>query len=401
MRKTLGNIWDAIRNPSLKGDKVIWVIIFFLSLVSLLVVYSSTGTLAYKVRGGNTSYYLIKQLMLLGGCFVIMYAVHKIPFSVYSSSANVVLIISIGFLILAKFIGTNLNDASRWIAIPGIGFNFQPSELAKLALILHVSRSLSRYQSEEGCKKEALLYIIIPVLIVCFLIFLDDFSTSLLLGGICYLLMFIGRVAYKYLLGMIGSVVVVLALLIALAPVLPSIGRVQTVRSRIVNFFDEDEAKANNSQNYQVEQAKIAVVTGGVFGRGPGNSNQRNFLPHPYSDFIYAIILEEMGWIGGFVILILYLFLMYRAGLIVRKCNRTFPAFLVVGLALSIVFQALTNMAVSVNLIPVTGQPLPLVSMGGTSLIFTSAAFGMILSVSNWVNQEEKLNEQKLNEAEN
>ena len=381
------------KNLNLRGDKTIWIIIFFLSMISLLVVYSSTGTLAYKVRGGNTSYFFIKQLLLLGGCFFIIYVVHRIPYTVYSSSANIVLIISIGLLILAKLVGTNLNDASRWITIPGIGFNFQPSELAKLALILHVSRTLSRYQAEDSCKKEAFLKVIIPVGIVCLLIFLDDFSTSVLLGGVCYLLMFIGRVAKKYLFGSVGVVLGLVIMLIVLAPLLPSIGRVQTVRSRIVNFFDKDEANVNNSQNYQVEQAKIAVVSGGIFGKFPGNSTQRNFLPHPYSDFIYAIILEEMGWIGGFVILAFYLILMYRAGLIVRKCNRTFPAFLVIGLALSIVFQALTNMAVSVNLIPVTGQPLPLVSMGGTSLIFTSAAFGMILSVSNWVNEEAKLNE--------
>ena len=386
-----------LKNLHLRGDKVIWIIIFLLSMISLLVVYSSTGTLAYKVKGGNTSYFFIKQLILLGGCFFIIYVVHRIPFKVYSSSANLVLVVSIGLLILAKFIGTNLNDASRWITIPGIGFNFQPSELAKLALILHVSRTLSRYQAEKGCKDEAFWHVIIPVGIVCGLIFLDDFSTSALLGGVCYLLMFIGRIARKYMLGTVGFALGVVIMLIVLAPMLPSIGRVQTVRSRIVNFFDKDENSVNNNQNYQVEQAKIAVVSGGVFGKGPGNSDQRNFLPHPYSDFIYAIILEEMGWIGGFLILAFYLFLMYRAGVIVRKCNRTFPAFLVIGLTLSIVFQALTNMAVSVNLIPVTGQPLPLVSMGGTSLIFTSAAFGMILSVSNWVNEEER----KLNEAEN
>jgi cell division protein FtsW len=390
------------KNFHLKGDRVIWVIILFLSMISLLVVYSSTGTLAYKVKGGNTSYFFLKQLFLLGFCFLIIYVVHRINFKVYSSLANLVLVVSIGLLILAKLVGTNLNEASRWITIPGIGFNFQPSELAKLALILHVSRTLSRYQSETSCKKEAFLHIIIPVGIVCLLIFLDDFSTSLLLGGVCYLLMFIGRVAKKYLLGSMGVVLGLVITLIVLAPLLPSIGRLQTVRNRIVNFIDKDEDNPDNGQNYQVEQAKIAVVSGGVFGKAPGNSTQRNFLPHPYSDFIYAIILEEMGWIGGFFILSCYLILMYRAGLIVRKCNRTFPALLVIGLMLSIVFQALTNMAVSVNLIPVTGQPLPLVSMGGTSLIFTSAAFGMILSVSRWVKEEELLNEQEnLNEAEN
>jgi len=387
---------SLLKNLSLRGDKVIWIIILLLSMISLLVVYSSTGTLAYKVKGGNTSYFFIKQLFLLGGCFCIMYVVHRIPHRFYSGFANITLVVSIGLLILAKLIGTNLNDASRWITIPGIGFNFQPSELAKLALILHVSRTLSRYQGKDGCKNEAFLHLIIPIGVVCGLIFLDDFSTSVLLGGICYLLMFIGRVAKKYMLGTVGAVLIVLVLLIAAAPLLPSVGRIQTVRSRIENFFG-DEKNVNNSQNYQVEQSKIAVVSGGIIGKGPGNSTQRNFLPHPYSDFIYAIILEEMGWTGGFSILAFYLFLLYRGGLIVRKCTRTFPAFLVIGLTLSIVFQALTNMAVSVNLIPVTGQPLPLVSMGGTSLIFTSAAFGMILSVSNWANEEEK----RLNEAEN
>ena len=396
MQTWLGRIWNQLKSPKLKGDKVIWIIILFLSLISLLVVYSSTGTLAYKVRGGNTSYFFLKQLFLLGGCFFIIYVVHAMPHRFYSSLANMVLIISIGMLILAKLIGTNLNEASRWITIPGIGFNFQPSELAKLALILHVSRTLSRFQDKKGCSNEAFLHLFAPIGIVCFLIFLDDFSTSLLLGGICYILMFIGRVTYKYLLGSVAAILLVLILLIALAPVLPSVGRVQTVRNRIENFFNEEKS-INNNQNYQVEQAKIAVVSGGVFGKGPGNSTQRNFLPHPYSDFIYAIILEEMGWVGGFGILSFYLFLLYRAGIIVRKCSRTFPAFLVIGLTLSIVFQALTNMAVSVNLIPVTGQPLPLVSMGGTSLIFTRAALGMILSVSNWVNEEEK----RLNEAEN
>jgi cell division protein FtsW len=390
MRRLLNLDWR------LKGDKVIWVIILLLSLFSLMVVYSSTGTLAYKVKGGNTSYFLIKQMVLLAVCYGIIYGVHKLPYRFYSSMANLILALSVGLLILAKFVGTNLNDASRWLTIPGIGFNFQPSELAKLALILHISRTLSKYQTDKGCDYEAFWRVLRPVGVICFLIFLEDFSTSALLGFVCLILMFIGRIAKKYLLRLIGVMMVSVVLLVAAAPALPSIGRLQTVHSRVANFFDKERSE-NNHQNYQVEQAKIAVVVGGVFGKGPGNSTQRNFLPHPYSDFIYAIILEELGWFGGFGILALYLFLIYRAGVIVRKCNRTFPAFLVIGLTLSILFQALTNMAVSVSLIPVTGQPLPLVSMGGTSLIFTSAAFGMILSVSNWANEEEK----RLNEEAN
>jgi len=379
-----------ISNFRLQGDKVIWIIIFLLSIISLLVVYSSTGTLAYKVKGGNTSYFFMKQLFLLLGCYIIIWVTHKIPYRLYSSWANMGLLVAIGMLLLAKIIGVNLNQASRWITIPFIGFNFQPSELAKLALILFVSRILSKFQNNNECQREAFWKIMASIAVVCGIIFLDDFSTSALLGAICLMLMFIGRIAAKYLLGTMGAGLGLVILMILIAPILPSsFGRVHTVRNRILNFVGIGEKKEGNGRNYQVDQAKIAVVSGGVFGKGPGNSDQRNFLPHPYSDFIYAIILEEWGWIGGFGVLALYLFLIYRAGSIVRKCDRTFPAFLVIGLSLSIVAQALTNMAVSVNLIPVTGQPLPLVSMGGTSLIFTSAALGMILSVSRSVKEQE------------
>jgi len=382
-----------ISNYRLQGDKVIWIIIFLLSIISLLVVYSSTGTLAYKVKGGNTSYFFIKQLVLLLGCYFIIWVTHKIPYKHYSSWANMGLLIAIGMLLLAKIVGVNLNQASRWITIPVIGFNFQPSELAKLALILFVSRILSKFQTDRECQKEAFWKIIASIGVVCGIIFLDDFSTSALLGGICLMLMFIGRIAAKYLLGTMGAGLGLIIILLIIAPFLPdSFGRIHTVRNRILNFAGMGEKKTDNDRNYQVDQAKVAVVSGGIIGKGPGNSDQRNFLPHPYSDFIYAIILEELGWFGGFGILALYLFLIYRAGSIVRKCDRTFPAFLVIGLSLSIVAQALTNMAVSVNLIPVTGQPLPLVSMGGTSLIFTSAALGMILSVSRSVKEQEELN---------
>jgi len=381
-----------ISNFKLQGDKVIWIIIFLLSITSLLVVYSSTGTLAYKVKGGNTSYFFIKQLVLILGCYGLVWVTHKIPYRLYSSWANMGLFIAIGMLLLAKIVGVNLNQASRWITIPGIGFNFQPSELAKLALILFVSRILSKFQTDKECQKEAFWKIIASIGVVCGIIFLDDFSTSALLGGICLTLMFIGRIAAKYLLGTLGVGLGLVILLLIIAPFLPdSFGRIHTVRNRLLNFAGMGEKKNDSDRNYQVDQAKIAIVSGGIFGKGPGNSDQRNFLPHPYSDFIYAIILEEWGWFGGFGILALYLFLIYRAGSIVRKCDRTFPAFLVIGLSLSIVAQALTNMAVSVNLIPVTGQPLPLVSMGGTSLIFTSAALGMILSVSRSVKEQEVL----------
>ncbi|MRT94191.1 FtsW/RodA/SpoVE family cell cycle protein [Ancylomarina sp. 16SWW S1-10-2] len=384
---------QIIRKFKLHGDKVIWIIIFLLSIISLLVVYSSTGTLAYKVRGGNTSFFFMKQFGLLLFCYVVIWVTHIIPYKYYNIWANMGLFVAIGMLLLAKFAGVNLNQASRWITIPVIGFNFQPSELAKLALILFVSRILSKFQADKECENEAFWKIMAAIGVVCGLIFLDDFSTSALLGVVCLMLMYIGRIAKKYLLGTMGAGLVLIVILLILAPFLPdSFGRIHTVRHRILNFAGIGDKKTDNDRNYQVDQAKIAVVSGGIFGKGPGNSNQRNFLPHPYSDFIYAIILEEWGWIGGFGILILYLFLIYRAGAIVQKCDKTFPAFLVIGLSISIVAQALTNMAVSVNLIPVTGQPLPLVSMGGTSLIFTSAALGMILSVSREVKEQEEQN---------
>lgn len=382
----MNNIFSILKSLSLRGDKVIWAIIVLLSFVSLLVVYSSTGTLAYKYQGGNTSYYFIKQVLLLGACGVIIIIVHAVPVRLYSKFANLGLLISVGLLIMAKFMGTSLNDASRWLTIPGIGFNFQPSEIAKLALILHLARTLSRNQTDKYCKTEVFWKLLIPIIVVCFFIFLEDFSTAAMLGLVSFMLLFIGRVRTKYLLGSMALGLVVISFIIAMAPYLPNMGRIQTVHGRIERYISQT---GSNDANFQVEQAKIAVATGGITGKGPGNSTQSNFLPHPYSDFIYAIIVEEAGWIGTFIIPILYLFLLFRAGLIVKQCSSTFPAFLVIGLTLCIVMQALINMGVSVSILPVTGQPLPLVSMGGTSLIFTSIALGMILNVSASVKKEE------------
>ncbi len=360
-----------------KGDRIIWLIVIILSIVSLLAVYSSTGSLAYRYKEGNTGYYLVKQLAFLVAGLSVVFMVHMISYKIYSSLSKVLLIISIPLLLITLVFGASLNQAARWLEVPGLGVTIQTSDIAKLALIMFVARILSQRQDEIKDFKRAFVPIVAPVALVCLLILPANFSTAALLGLTCWLLMFIGRINLKYLLGFTGLGIVLIAAFIVVALQFKTVNRVQTWKHRIENF-----ASGDGEGNYQVEQSKIAIASGGVVGKGPGNSTQRNFIPHPYSDFIYAIIIEEYGLIGGAVILLLYLILLFRAGVIVKKANRTFPAFLAIGLALLLVFQAFVNMMVAVNLIPVTGQPLPLVSMGGTSLFFTSAAFGIIISIS-------------------
>jgi len=242
---------------------------------------------------------------------------------------------------------------------------------------MYVANILSQRQKEIKDLKKAFIPIVAPVALICLLILPANFSTALMLGLTCWLLMLIGRISLKHLFGFTGLAIVLLVAFIIIALQFKTVNRVQTWKHRIENFANDDDGA-----NFQSDQGKIAIATGGIIGKGPGNSTQRNFLPHPYSDFIFAIIVEEYGLIGGVVVLLMYLILLFRAGVIVKKANRTFPAFLAIGLALLLVLQAMVNMCVAVNLIPVTGQPLPLVSMGGTSLFFTSAAFGIIISIS-------------------
>lgn len=360
-----------------KGDKVIWVVILLLSIVSLVAVYSSTGTLAYRYQAGNTAYYILKHsTFLLIGLFVI-FITHLIPYKYYSRLSQLFLLISIPMLMITLIMGISLNEASRWLTVPGLGITFQTSDFAKLALIMYVARLLSVKQHKIRDFKGAFLPVIVPVLIVCSLIFPANFSTAAILFATCLILMFIGRVRFLYLASFVGIGAVGMALFVIIALSFNQESRIGTWQNRIESYISGD-----SEGNYQVEQAKIAIATGGILGKGPGNSTQRYFLPHPYSDFIYAIIVEEYGIVGGVVILILYLYLLFRAGVVVRRSERTFPAFLAIGLALMLVFQAMINMAVSVNLLPVTGQTLPLVSMGGSSLLFTSTSLGIILSIS-------------------
>ena len=360
-----------------KGDPVIWGVIFALSIISLLAVYSSTGTLAYKYRAGNVTYYLLKHASFLFFGFLVIYVTHLIPYKYFSRIAQLVFYVSIPLLFITLAFGTSINQAARWLTLPGTGLTFQTSDLAKIALIMYLARMLSLKQEKIKSYKQGFLPLITPVAITCALIMPANLSTAVILFAVSLILMFIGRVKTIYLAAVSGMALLAVVTLIVIALNSDWEGRWGTWRNRVVNFTEQD-----SGANYQAEQSKIAIASGKVFGKGPGNSIQRNFLPHPYSDFIFAIIVEEGGLIFGLLVIFLYLYLLYRAGAIVSKSSRTFQAFLAFGLTLVLVLQAMVNMAVAVGILPVTGQPLPLISMGGTSIIFTAAALGMILSVS-------------------
>ena len=350
-----------------KGDRTIWLIVFVLSIFSLLAVYSSTGTLAYKFKSGNTEYYLIKHLIILGFGLALMYGAHLIKYTYFSRISLVALWLTIPLLLLTLLLGTNFNEASRWLTLPGTNITFQTSDFAKLALIMYVARMLSKKQGEIDTFKSAFFTVIVPVLLVCALILPANFSTAAMVFlSACYL-MFIGRMRIKFIFGMIGIGIASFGLFVLISLAAGNNGRILTWKARIENFIAGD-----NTDNYQTEQAKIAIAGGGLVGKFPGNSVQRNFLPHPYSDFIYAIIIEEYGFIGGAFILFLYILLFFRVIRFIHHSPMAFGTLLAAGCAFTLVFQALINMAVAVNLFPVTGQPLPMLSMGGTSIWFTS-----------------------------
>ena len=371
MSRVLGNI---------RGDKVIWAVVILLSIFSLLAVYSSTGTLAYKYQSGNTEYYMLKHLIILLFGLLIMYFTHLVKFTYFSRIFQIALYIAVPLLVLTLFVGLDLNEAKRVLPLP-FQLTFQTSDLAKLTLIMYLARLLSKKQDQIKDFKSAFVPLMIPILIVCGLILPANFSTAAMLFATSLVLMFIGRVNMKYIASLVGIGIVSFVLLLVIANAYPELlPRATTWKARIVSFADKDNV--DSDKNYQVEQAKIAIASGGIIGKFPGNSTQRNFLPHPYSDFIFAIFLEEYGLIGGTFLVLLYLILFFRVVRIVTKIPRNFGAFMAVGVGFSLVFQAMINMAVAVNLIPVTGQPLPLVSMGGTSIWFTSIALGIILSVS-------------------
>lgn len=367
-----------IKFLSIKGDKAIWMVVLILSVISSLAVYSSTETLAFKYQGGNTIYYVLKHTLILFAGIGLMILTHRIKYTYYSRIAQVLLYISIPLLLFTLMNGTNLNEASRWLTLPVINLSFQTSDIAKLALIMYIARVLSKKQDHIKEFKGAFVPIMAPIILTVILILPANFSTAAVLFATSMVLLFIGRINLKYIAVLGGVGVAILIILFLFARSYPQIlPRLDTWIARVENFQDPD-----SEGNYQVEQAKIAIAQGGVLGKLPGHSVQRNFLPHPYSDFIFAIIIEEYGLIGSSFVVLLYMILLVRAVKIASKAEGTFAAFLVIGLAFSLVFQGFINMAVAVNLLPVTGQPLPLLSMGGTSIWFTSISIGIILSVS-------------------
>ncbi len=365
---------------NIKGDRVIWVVVILLSIFSILAVYSSTGTLAYKYKSGNTEYYVFKHLIILALGFLLMYLTHLIKYTYFSRIFQIGLYIAFPLLILTLLIGLNLNEAKRVLPLP-FNLTFQTSDLAKLTLIVFLARILTKKDVDLSTFKSAARYLFLPTVLICGLILPSNFSTAALLFSICIILMFIGRVKLKFIAYFIGMMIAGFFLLILVNKAFPgTVPRAPTWENRIVNFFQDDNQ--DDDSVYQVEQSKIAIASGGLLGKMPGNSTQRNFLPHPYSDFIFAIIVEEYGLVGGAFIVLLYLILFFRVIKIVTKVPRNFGALIAFGVGFSLVFQAMINMMVAVNLLPVTGQPLPLLSMGGTSIWFTSISIGIILSVS-------------------
>jgi cell division protein FtsW len=370
----MSNLMDKLR-----GDRVIWMTVLFLGLVSLVAVYSSISSLAFKREGGGTLHFLFKHGLMLASGAAIMYYASTLRHTYYSRLSMLAIPVSAGLLLLTLLMGSNINDASRWITIPVINQSFQTSDLAKVVLVVYLARVISRQGDAEWSLRDVVVKLMLPVGVICGLILPANFSTAALLFLICMLMMFIGQVPMRHLAVLLGSAVLAFGLLVLIAKGQPGLlPRLDTWMARVENFGATD-----SDANYQVEHAKIAIASGGLLPNGPGSGASRNWLPHPYSDMIYAFIIEEYGSIfGGLGLILLYLILLLRAVRIAGRLGQPFGSLTAAGLGLMLVLQAMVNMAVAVNLVPVTGQPLPLVSMGGTSIWFTSLAVGIILSVS-------------------
>ncbi len=383
--KTSGSTLVEFGHKIFKGDKVIWSVFIILCIISLIEIFSATSTIVYRQQ--NQFGPILRHTMFLIGGVGIILLIHNIPYRFFSSLIFV-LLGAIVLLILTPFIGESVNNADRWISI--MGFTIQPSEIAKISLMGTIAFLLSKQNGHN----DGILFkwMIGLMVVVCGIIAVDNLSTAVLLFGVCYLLMFIGNVKITRLLKVAGVGIAIILLFVLLLNIIPEswtdsgpLNRLGTWQNRITHFGEakemtEEEYFTITDENYQVAHAKIAISNGGVFGVFPGNSTERDFLPQAYSDFIYAIIIEEMGLLGGMFVLLLYLVILIRGGIIARKTEKLFPKYLVMGSALMLSIQAFINMAVAVNLIPVTGQPLPLISRGGTSTLITCAYFGLILS---------------------
>ena len=367
-----------------KGDRIIWGLVVIFMIYSLLAVYSSSVGVAFMKYGGNTTYFLRTQFMMLALSLVIIVVIHYLPYRIYFSLAGLFLIISVGLLILTFAFGSRVNEATRWLVIPGTGFSLQTSDVAKVALVLYLARSLAKFQNELNNFMLVTKNFILPVGIICGLILPENLSTAMMIFGISLIIMFIGRVPFRFLLTYVGIGVAGVILFAVLLTMVSKTNRVQVWKNRIEHFFS---GSTDDDGDYQSNQAKIAISTGGLFGKAPGKSTQRNMLPQSNSDFIFAIIIEEYGLLFGAIPLILaYMILLFRGITIARKCETAFPAYMVMGLIVMIVIQAMLNMMVAVGLFPVTGQTLPMVSWGRTSVLMMSFSIGAILSVSRVVN---------------
>jgi cell division protein FtsW len=365
----------------IKGDKTIWAIVAILAILSFMPVYSASTNLVYVVGSGSTLGYLVKHMVLLIMGFGIIYGVHKIPYRYFSGGSVLMLPIVFVLLIFTMMQGTTIGgaNASRWIRIPFVGIGFQTSTLAGLVLMVYVARYLAKNKEKQINFKESFLQLWLPVGAILMLILPANFSTTAIIFAMILMVTFIGGYPLKYLGLILGAGILMLAFFVLIAKAFPDAmpNRVQTWQSRIENFSDAD-----NKEAYQVEKAKIAIATGGPIGVGPGKSVQKNFLPQSSSDFIFAIIIEEYGLVGGVIIATIYFLLLFRIFVVIRKTTTIFGTLLVIGVGCPIIFQAIINMAVATNLFPVTGQTLPLISSGGTSIWMTCFALGMILSVS-------------------
>ena len=369
-------------SAELKGDRVIWAIVAVLALFSILAVYSSSSMVAFQKRSGNTEFYLLKQIVMLTIGLTLTYVAHLVHYKRYSMWAPYMFAAVVPLLALTLVIGPEINGASRWLIVPGIKLSFQTSDLAKIGLITYIARSITSKQENIRDFQSAFVPIIAPIIVVCLLIAPADLSTAGVIFVTCLLMMFIGRVAVQYIFLLIFCGLVSFAGLIVLDKTKFITVRTETWVNRARDFFHNSDGQP------QTQLAKMAIAKGGLFGNGPGNSIQKNFLPMAYTDYVYAVIMEEYGLLGGLLMICLYLLLFFRVVRLVTKSPKTFPAMLAMGLCLILTIQAFANMAVSVHLVPVAGLPMPMVSMGGTSLLFSCVALGMILSVSKFIETE-------------
>lgn len=387
------NVQDPIKNVDprtlvrkTKGDRSLWVIVILLYMISVLAVYSSTSALAVR-KNLTTESFLMGQVMFgIAGLFL-MWIMHSINYKYYSRFSQLIFFFAIPLLFYTLFFGSHVNDASRWIKIPYTPLSFQPSDIAKFALLLYLARLLSKRQDVITDFRKGFIPVIVPVLATFFLILPANLSTAVILFGTCMIVVFFGRASIKHIAGLAGVLIVGLLLLIGLAKLVGYEGRINTWTSRVSNFKSGEKKEVS----FQTQQANIAIANGSWTGLGPGNSKQCNYLPHAYSDFIFATIVEEYGLLGAAFVILLYMIFLFRCIKIFRKCNGAFGGFLVLGLGFSLTIQAIMHMAVNVHLFPVTGITLPFISKGGTSFLMTCISAGIILSVSRYIENPEDL----------